>query len=182
MIYNSNQVSEQFGLVDDITNLPGKIEDGFINVGKEIIRVGGNVVDGIKDVGENVYSKASDFAPKVKDALETVGSDGLNFADDVKDKIIEGGTFMINKGVPFLKNSGKNILGLLKIAFWICILIGLVILFKILNIGARIAMKAPGLKNGLPAPIAFGIMGIITVLLLLLIRKMYSIVSKLPSS
>ena len=168
--------NEPYGLVDDLEAVPGKIWDGIKTAKNSIVEVGGTIIDGIENAGSIGYNKAKSFASTVGSKLKDLGEGGIDFAGDVKDKIVEGASFMKEKGIPFIKGLGPTFMNLLRMSFWIVILIGLVILFKILNMGAGVV---PGIKKGLPTPIVFAIMGIITFGLAIGIKKIYSITKKL---
>jgi len=164
-------------ILDDVKSLPSKIASGFEKVGSEIVDTGENVVGKIKDFGEGAFDKTKDFIqgtmiPK----LESIGGSGLNLAKDVKDKIVEGGKFMVNEGIPFVKNAGKSAVNTVVVLYWV---ISMVLLSYVFNLASK--FYGIFIRRALPFPIVLGIMGLMGAIAAYVVLKLKRGIDKIAA-
>ena len=162
-------------ILDDVKKLPKKIGAGFEKVGSEIETIGRSAVNKIAGFGDTAYDKTKGFITDTMiPKLESIGGSGLNLAKGVKDKIVEGGKFLADEGIPFVKNAGKSALRAMIMVYWIIATLLIVILFTLLN-------KGYGLFIGkaLPSTVVYAIMGLLLVVLGMVLMRAYKAVKKL---
>jgi hypothetical protein len=157
-------------IVQDITNLPNKIADGFVNTGKKVAQTGERIATNITEFGELAFDKTSSFAKDMGSKIADIGGQGLSLAGDVADKVKEGGKYMIDEGIPFIKRTAPKVVSAGKATMWLFLVIFIVVFCKLLGI---IVQNSP-IRKGVSSPILYAVMCILAVGIVFLAYKLYT--------
>ena len=173
------KVRDRMTILQDLQTLPTKIADGFTSFGSTIVNAGENTVGNIRDLGASAVSNTADFASDVGSRIKKLGEGGLDLAGDVKDKLVEGGAYMVDHGIPFLQSLAESSKAAVKGAFWLLVCIGIILFLAILTKVASLIMKSPGLQKGLPGSIVWTIMIVLLVSIVYVVNRMRTVVSSI---
>lgn len=156
-------------IVQDITNLPIKIADGFVNTGKKVAQTGERIATNIAEFGELAFDKTASFAKEVGSQIADIGGQGLSLAGDVADKVKAGGKFMLDEGVPFVKNNAPKLVTASKAIMWLFFVLFVFMFCKLLGI---IVQNSP-LRKGVSSPVLYAILGVLAVWIVFFAYKLY---------